>query len=193
MILQNSNFQPSVSLAKFHPSVHSLSSDHLVQKRAYDSIWASESQALTVGERTGTDAETFQGVLEAIAHSKEWGCLKREPTKRKEGDQILLISFEERFNLELVPPRTSWLDEPIIKFSFLLPVVQIGYFYPSHVKPQPVIKSWNKLVEDDVAYRIASSPLPAWQEWCTDVSGDIFYNMKPMKYGKHWGGRRRRR
>ena len=89
----------------------------------------------------------------------------KEPTKRKEGDQILLISFEERFNPELVLPRTSWLYEPINKFSFFLPVAQIGDFYPSHVKPQPGIKSRrHKLVEDDVAYRTASPPLPAWPE-----------------------------
>lgn len=117
-LLQERNLVNLFPLAKFHPSVHSLSADHLVQKRTYDSIWASESQALTVGERTGTDAETFQGVLEVIARSNEWGCLKREPTKGKGGGQILLISFEERFNPEPALPRTSWLYEPIIKFSF---------------------------------------------------------------------------
>lgn len=83
---------------------------------------------------------------------------EEEPTKGKGGGQILLISFEERVQPELVLPRTSWLYEPIIKFSIFASSVQVGDFYPSHVKTQPVIKSWNKLVEDDVAYRTASPP-----------------------------------
>ena len=78
------------------------------------------------------DAGTFQGALEAIAHIKERGCLKREPTKRREEerDQVLLTSYEEKFSLELVLPRTSWPYEPINKFPFLLQVVQIGVFAP---------------------------------------------------------------
>lgn len=37
-LLKKKNLANLFPLAKFHPSVHSRSSDHLVQKRAYDSI-----------------------------------------------------------------------------------------------------------------------------------------------------------
>lgn len=93
-LLQERNLVNLFPLAKFHPSVHSLSADHLVQKRTYDSIWASESQALTVGERTGTDAETFQGVLEVIARSNEWGEEGADQAERRRPDSTNIFRRE---------------------------------------------------------------------------------------------------
>lgn len=119
------------------------------------------------------DARTFQGALEAIAHVKKWGCLKREPTKRRgeERDQVLLAPSEERFSPELMLPWTPWPYEPINKFPLLLQVVQIGVSAPHMSSQGQSLKV--RITSLKVVYLIERPPPPGKNDVLISW-GDIF-------------------